>query len=458
MVQPDPKWKEFYDQAASIEKESPDEAVRLYNQALQLDNDATLVLHALGKLLQKLGKNDASLVCACRVAAREPEKVEHHIRLGEAFTECGRHEEAADAYRKAGELRTDDVEILFKQGLALLEAGRHAEMLKPMQRAQQLEPGHRKAGFGVAMSLLSTGNFAAGWKAFEIRRKFPEAMIEEPYPEKRWRGQPIDGKLLVGSEQGIGDMIQFIRFIRHARKLCGRLVLQAPDNVRELFATAEGVDAVIPTKPFPTEFQAYIPMLSLPGALAQDVSLHRVEVPYLKVPKQKMTWAQELLQPLRKQFRIGIVWAGNPNYIRDQSRSIPFEFFLDLFEVPNIALVSLQYGERNKDMKASKVGALIHDLGKHLNTFSETAAIVSQLDLVISCDSAVAHLAGALGKPVWVLTEHNVSWRWIEQPHAPTWYPTTRVFRQTPEKNWDEVMRRVVCALKALVQDGNSDS
>lgn len=454
-MQSSSEWKGFYSQARKLESAKPEDAIVLYNKALSIDKEALEVFDALGNLLFKHKRYQAALICRVRATTLRPADVDRLLLLATNLQACDRFSEAVEVYAEASKLRPDDEEIYFNQGKAFMEEARYEEMLVPMNKTIQINPDHKHAVLGSSISYLCTGDFKKGWAAFEVRTKFPEAMIEEPFPEKRWRGQKIKGKLLIGAEQGVGDMIQFIRFLRYARKLCSHLTLIAPGYIAELFSSAAGVNKVVPLKPFPAvnSFEAYIPMLSLPWVLNQNPNAYEVPTPYLDVPKAKKRWATELLRPIDKLYKIGFAWAGNPNYIRDTSRSVPFEFFLDLFAVPNISLVSLQFGDRAADIEKSKVGALIFDVVKHLKTFSETAAIISQLDLVVTCDSAVAHLAGAMGKPVWVLTEFNISWRWILNKNMPVWYPTAKVFQQTPEKNWEEVMFRVTEALKQEVAE-----
>ncbi len=440
-------WRRAYEGAReALQAKRPEQAIKLYNEAIRLHPTAFDAFIELGEVLRTRGEYQESLICACRAIDLDPSQARAHAMQAVNLMSGRRYDEAADAYALAVRISPDDPDLLFKQGLNLLEAARPAEALEPFQRAFALRPEHKESGLGIALAALAIRDFALGWHAFEIRAKFVGSAIEEPNPERRWRGQIITGKLLVGVEQGIGDMIQFIRFAKPARERCGRLVVQVPHELRTLALTVPGVDAAIFPKPYPTEFEAYIPMLSLPHALGMD-PLTPFEIPYMQVPDALLRDAERSLAPFSGERRIGIAWAGNSNYSRDIQRSLPFKLFLDLYEVPGITLVSLQHGPRGDDPKDAGVGALIADMRAVLQTFAHTAALMVHLDLIICCDTSVAHLAGAMGKEVWILVEWNASWRWMIETDDKVWYPKARIFRQRKVGDWEEVMERVVRAL-----------
>lgn len=446
----EPRWREPFQRAlAAYGEDRFDEAVDALNSALVLSPRNNLIHQQLGVVLHKQGRAAAALASFRRAEELRPDSIIQICNVGIALRDLGRFDEAAQQFEKACRLAPDNAKNHFRWGLALMKGMRPAEALTQFQRALELEPGHAEAALSLALCHLATEDFEQGWTAYEARFQHRDS-ISDPSPEKRWNGDPIEGTLVVGAEQGIGDMIQFIRFAQEAGRRCGKLVVQASDDLAPLIRRVAGVNTVVRRNTAPRQFEAFIPILSLPGVLGVGGKVQASESPYIHAPQEEIEAAETLLRPLGDLYKIGIVWAGNAKHVDDSNRSVPFTAFLELLAVQRIALVSLQKGPRSGELQASGVGAMISDLGASLENFARTAALIEQLDLVITCDTSVAHLAGAMGKPVWILLAYSADWRWLVGREDSPWYPSARLFRQDRPGDWAGVMQRVVTALKEI--------
>lgn len=446
----EPRWREpFQLGLQAFGEERYDDAIDALNAALRFSPRNALIHQQLGVVLHKQKRLEAALASFRRAAEIRPESAIQVANVGIALRDLNRFDEAAGQFEQACKLAPDNARNHFRLGLSLMKGMRPSEAIAPLRRALDLDPDHTKASLSLGLSLLAMGDFKKGWTAYEARFAHKDS-ISDPFPQKRWNGEPIEGTLVVGAEQGVGDMIQFIRFSAQARKRCGKLVVQANDDLAPLLRQVPGVDTVIRRNTVPREFAAFIPVMSLPGALGNDGTNLDSDIPYIQVSKEEREAAAARLQPRGNLFKVGIVWAGNAKHVDDAHRSLPFSMFLELLAVPKIALVSLQKGPRSADLQASGVAAMVSDLNGYLENFSKTAAVIEQLDLVITCDTSVAHLAGAMGKPVWIFLAYSADWRWMVGREDSPWYPSARLFRQERPGDWDGVMQRVVTALKEI--------
>jgi hypothetical protein len=308
------------------------------------------------------------------------------------------------------------------------------------------------------MALLKLGDLPNGFREFEWRWQTRQFSPFLP-PHPRWDGSPQPGKtLLVHTEQGAGDAIQFIRFVRQARERVGKVLLIAPDSLQALFSTAAGVDEIRGAGDIAEQaFDLHIPLLSLPTDLGTTLETIPNSSPYLQVPPDRRIDLATHLQPatcnLPLPLRIGIAWAGSPTQGNDRNRSAHLADFAPLFEVPGIEWHSLQVGEKRAELDALRSthhASLVEDWGPMIKDWVDTAAIVSQLDLVISVDTGVVHLAGALGVPAWVLLCYAPDWRWLLARSDTPWYPAARLFRQPRPRDWASVMAEAAAALRVL--------
>jgi hypothetical protein len=296
------------------------------------------------------------------------------------------------------------------------------------------------------------GDFERGWKEFEWRWEVKEASVRRHgFDQQRlWRGeQPIAGKtILLHAEQGLGDTIQFVRYVPDVAALGAKVIVQVHPELKTLISSVAGADGVIGKSEHVPSFDLHCPLLSLPVAFNTRLVSIPAKIPYLSGTSERTaSWADRL--PKSATPKIGIAWAGNPKHANDGWRSIALPRLMPLLSASGFQFVSIQKDLRDGDLEfLRKQPQLIH-LGDQITDFSETAAIMPHLDLVVTVDTAVAHLAGALGRPVWVLLDHTPDWRWMVEREDSPWYPSARLFRQQTGGDWESVVGRVVEALNS---------
>ena len=305
------------------------------------------------------------------------------------------------------------------------------------------------------MNLLQLGEYAEGWAEAEWRWQTEQFTAFNP-PQPRWQGGDIRRQnLLVHTEQGAGDAIQFIRYMPLLAKKCQKLILVAPAHLVPIFETVEGIDLIDTAGDIPLKsFDTYIPLMSLPYIFGTTLDNIPNSFPYIKAPSENK---EELInfiaskhQPNSK--KVGIVWAGNPTHSNDHNRSCKLEDMLPLLELPDITFYSLQVGDRAKDINqlSPELKAKVADLTPYLKDYGDTAVAIEQLDLVISVDTSVAHLAGALSRPVWTALCYNPDWRWLIEGDDTPWYPSMKLFRQPQPQDWRSVFTYMAKKLVAV--------
>ena len=323
------------------------------------------------------------------------------------------------------------------------------EAIAAYEQAIQLRPDFAKAHHNLGLILLQRGEFERGWMETEWRWQ-TESFTPLNVPQPRWDGQPIpDQTLLIHTEQGAGDAIQFIRYLPLVAERCGNVILVCTPELIPLFETVEGVSEILTAGDIALEaFDAYVALMSLPHVLQTRSDTIPHSVPYLKVPAGRLPLPIQVpSDPEPIKLRVGLVWAGSPTQANDRNRSCSLDDLLPILRVPHVTFYSLQVGDRAQDLNPLPVDIAVQDLSKDLRDYGDTAAVIDQLDLVITVDTAVAHLAGALGKPVWTLLCYNPDWRWLLERADSPWYPTMRLFRQSQPQDWTAAVEHVVQAL-----------
>ncbi len=317
-------------------------------------------------------------------------------------------------------------------------------------------PDHALGHFNRAMALLSLGRYREGWREWEWRWRCRNAYTRTlTRPELRWDGSPLGGQtILLYAEQGHGDTLQVLRYLPQVRRTGARVVLRCGRDLKSLVSRCGLADLVIgPDDPLPA-FDRHAALMSLPGLF--DTTSETVPEPVRTLaPRSELVeaWRDRLVFP--GTLRVGICWQGNPNHQKDSARSVSPERFVELADVPGVRLVSLQKGAALPVTSRVHSGSNLVDLGGDWADFEELAAIVSHLDLVISVDTSVAHLAGSMGKPVWIALPFAADWRWMIDEDASPWYPSARLFRQPARGDWASVFGRLRDALAELIrQDG----
>ncbi|HTB03633.1 MAG TPA: tetratricopeptide repeat protein [Bradyrhizobium sp.] len=456
-------------------------ALESYDRALAVRPDHAEALSNRGDALRELGRPQDALESYDRALAARPDYAEAFSNRGNLLKALRRFDDALESYDAALRLRADDpavqsnravtlqaldrldealascdralaldadrIEALINRASVLQELRRFDEALATYDRAAAIAPDHAEAQTNRALLLLLTGDMARGWPAYEWRRKLP-SWVERGFTEAEWSGEDIAGKrLLLHAEQGFGDTIQFARYAAQAASRGADVVLEVQPSLAPLLSGLFGIEVVAAGRdPLPA-FDLHCPLLSLPRLHATTPATIPGGVPYIVAPADRIAaWAPRLPA---EGLRVGLAWSGHPNNVRDHERSIPFARLASLIGIPGTRFVSLQ-----KDIRAADAGDFrrcgdVIELGDRLRDFADTAAVIAQLDLVITVDTAVAHLAGAMGKPVWVLLPRIPDFRWLlDRPTSP-WYPSARLFRKGRADSWDAVVAGVATELAA---------
>jgi len=465
----------------------PEAALRFYDRALQSKPDFVVALSNSGKLLFELRRFDRALeafdkaiavapasadawnnragalrelgrleesIAACRQALLlRPEFAEATINLGTALMKLDRHEEALPAYRRAKALRPDFAVALCGEGLALKALGRFDEALAAFDEAVRL--GDVDAVSNRGCLLLMLGDFERGWDGYESRWLAGKSLKEAlgvRFPD--WSGKAAESeRLLVMNDHGLGDTIQFSRYAPLAARGGAQVTFLCPAKLHRLFAAYEGV-RLVERIDDSEAFDAQIAVSSMPRAFRTRLDTIPAAVPYLK-PEEALRskWAARIGA---HGFKIGISWQGNPNPEADIGRSIPLAAFAPLAALPNVRLISLQKGAGAEQLANMPPDMIVETLGDDFDdgpdAFVDTAAAMAHLDLIVTCDTSIAHLAGALGLPVWVVLKKVAEWRWLRDRADSPWYPTMRLFRQRERGDWDEVFARIAASVEPLAR------
>jgi Tetratricopeptide repeat/Glycosyltransferase family 9 (heptosyltransferase) len=407
-------------------------------------------LNNCGITLILLRRCEEALEILDRALSISPDLAELFNNKGNALKYLARFDEALANYDRAIVLRPDYAEARSNRGNCLDEMGRYAEALACYNDALALQPGHADTHWNIAVNRLRAGDLKTGWVENEWRWKIKSLQVKHRhFGQPLWIGaEPIDGKvLLLHNEQGLGDAIQFCRYVPLLAARGARIVLEIDGPLKELVSGLDGVShSVVKGEALP-DFDFHCPLTSLP--LAFDTTLDTIPstVPYISAGAPVADCGARLSQNLP---RIGLVWSGNPIHNNDRNRSMPLESLLPLLDV-KAQFVSLQKDVRRSDEAVLRERSDILNLGAELRSFADTAALIGQLDLVISVDTSVAHLAGALGRPVWILLPYVPDWRWLLDRDDSPWYPTARLFRQSQTREWHSVVDRMQRALTEFV-------
>jgi tetratricopeptide (TPR) repeat protein len=396
-----------------------------------------------GDLLSRLGRHDQAIEKMQAALKIQPDRLQPKVGIGLALEGKGKLAAALKYFQETAVKAYNDAPLMTHIAVVLHQLGRFDESLAAYDKALAINPGYPEAHFERGKTLLLLGQLEEGFAEYLWRwqtANFQNQRRRSPAPE--WSGQELAGKtLLVQGEQGFGDTIQFARYLPLLAARGAKVVALVQEPLRRLFTTLPGIDSVLnlDTPMPPHDYQTTV--MSLPHLCGTTAATIPAEVPYLAADSKLVkTWAKKLADLPGK--KAGIVWAGRPEYTMDKLRTIPVKALLPLARVDGISLVSLQQGAPAADKTLSAF-----DPGE-LADFAETAALIACLDLVITVDTAVAHLAGALGKPVWLLVPALAEWRWGLSGEDSPWYPTMRIFRQQKVGNWADLARRVAKALQ----------
>jgi Flp pilus assembly protein TadD len=430
-----------------------DQAAHGYHAVLARDSRNADALHLLGVIAHQRGEHAQAIELISRAVAINSAAAPFHHNLAEACRASGDPESALAHYQKAIQLRPTYADAFNNLGRAIEMLGRPGEARAMYRRAVAIDPLHAKAHFNVGLSALLLGEFEEGWREYEWRWRVDDYGSPKCPPGlPRWDGSdPADKRILVHCEQGFGDCIQFARYLP---LLVGRgadIVLSCPAALARLFSVLPGVCVIADTDPPPT-VDCCVAIASLPLHFATTPATIPTYAAYLRADKRLMDQWRQRLQPLRTdgQRLVGLAWAGNPAQAEDRWRSLHLSDLVPLADVPGVRFVSLQKGPAAEQLTTSPNPIDLIDLAPHLHDFADTAAVVSQLDLVIATDTSVAHLAGAVGKSAWTLVRFACDWRWGLTGNDTAWYPSMRLFRQASRGDWSPVIRDIAQCLSTL--------
>ena len=454
------------------------EAERLYRQVLAIDARHTDALHLLGLIAHQVGQNNIAVELIGKAIEISPAFAAYHANLGIVLQALGRPDKAAAAYNAAIRLQPDFTEAYSNLGNTLLDLERlddavaaynaairlqpdfaqaHSNLGNALQHLGQLDdavaaynnairfkPDFAEAHYYLGLGLLLSGDLSNGWREHEWRWLGGHKELKaRGFTQPLWRGEDLHGRtILLHAEQGLGDTIQFCRYASLVADRGGRVVLEAPRALLRLLSGLQGVDRLIAAgEPLPA-FDFHCPLMSLPTVFGTTLATIPATIPYIHVKETRRQFWQQRLGPSSGR-RVGIVWAGNPKHKNDRNRSLPFAALTPLWNIPGIRWYSLQVGERQTDLIAAPPGV----------DFAETAAAMSQLDLVVTVDTSVAHLAGAIGRSNWVMLPFAPDSRWLTGRQDSPWYPSVRLFRQTERGEWGHVMNDIAAALAVELVD-----
>lgn len=433
-----------------------EDSEKCYSTAVGLDPNNPMPYVSLGTCVANQNRLEEALSCFWKAIAIDPKCMAAHINAGIAYESTGQLEDALRAFQTAIDVSPEHYPTYVNLGVIYDRLGEFEKAEQCFQKTLSMEATYIPAIFNLGMMQLRNGDWVRGLQAYELRTQLPGAKkLETQKP--RWNGESLAGKtILVLHEQGMGDCIQFVRYTSLLKERGARVLLNCRRSMRSLLVTCDGVDEFFPIGEALPFHDFYIPLMSLPLAFETTTTNVPHHVPYLHAdPERVLRWKERLAKD--SGYKIGITWRGNPTYASDRYRSIDVKLFQSLSDLGNIQFYNLQKEDVRDDIQRVADSIRIHNFGDELDrqsAFVDTAALMQCLDLVISVDTAPAHLAGATGVPVWLIVSYNNDWRWLTHRTDTPWYPTMRIYRQDRTKDWISVFERLAVDLEQRILKG----
>ncbi|HEX4796211.1 MAG TPA: tetratricopeptide repeat protein, partial [Humisphaera sp.] len=429
------------------------EAIAALRKATELNPDYGAGLNNLGMLLLEAGQIEEAGAIFRRLIALQPDVAEPRNNLGNVLLAAGKAPEAIEMFEAAIRLRPDYGQAYSNLANALSTLRRFDDAANAFQKAMELTPDYAEARANLALLRLSLGDFERGWKDFEARWNVQTRIFHREFSQPLWDGSDPSGKtILLHAEQGFGDAIQFVRYAPLVAQRGARVILHSPPELRRLFCTVKGAQRVISLKDPTPPIDLHCPLMSLPLKFETRLETIPAEVPYLFAdPTDVAKWREKLAaQPGR--LKIGIAWAGSPGNSANRVRSASLQDFAALAQASDVTFFSLQKGAAAAQAKTPPAGMRLIDWTDELRDFADTAALISAMDMVISVETAVTHLAGALGRTTWVALAYHADWRYFHDRSDSPWYPTMRLFRQSTPGAWAGPMTQIAGELLKIVE------
>jgi Flp pilus assembly protein TadD len=454
-----------------------------YRQILAQQPNYTDALHLLGSLGAQIGQNNASIQLLQKAIQLNPNIAAYHGNLGAVYMKAKRLRDAEAALKRAIQLNPNTPDVYYNlgctlvalddvpgafaalkkglelqpglpelhtgMGVALRKSMKYQEAIAAFRRSVALRPDYADAHWNLGLMLLLTGNLSAGWAEYEWRTKMPDIVAPRNFPPPQWAGEKLYGKtILLHAEQGFGDTIQFIRFVPDVIARGGRVIVECPPELANTLRGIAGIQEIFVQGQRISRFDTHCSIMSLPLALNVTSKSLRADVPYLAVPPDRVAHWQSRLDT--STLNVGLVWAGRPEHPDDLQRSMRLADFAPLAAVPSVRFYMLQKGPAAAQASSPPPGLNLINWTAELHDFVDTAALVSNLDLIVGVDTSVVHLAGALARPVWVLLPLVPDWRWMLNRFDSPWYPTMRLFRQTTFGDWTTPLAQLTEAIHQL--------
>lgn len=417
------------------------EALKYLEPAAKLYPKSPRILNCLGFVYQSLKNHARAVEYYGRAIELGLGAADTYYCMGNACHQLGEVERAAELFKKAVELKPLDVASWNNLAKCLNDSNCLEESIQTYDRALAIDPQYALARYGRAVTLLAAGRWTEGFREYNQWRT--HGIKQRQFPRPEWQGDPISGQtLFLHAEQGFGDAIQYARFLPQVRERTGKVILECRPELKTFFTRCAAAEVVLAYGETIPPFDCFTSLASLPGIL--DVTLSNIpnQVPYLKISIDG-----NLPPAPAGKLKVGVVWAGNPSHHNNANRSIPLREFAPILQVPDVHFYSLQLPVPPQDetqfQSFLQSTPNLTDLSGQLNSFLETATAVAGMDLIIAVDTGVAHLAGALARPVWTLLPFAPDWRWLLEREDTPWYPTMRLFRQKKRAQWQSVIARV---------------
>jgi tetratricopeptide (TPR) repeat protein len=450
----DPQLAETHNNLGNALKDAGEwgQAIAAYREALRLRPEYPEAHNNLGNALHEAGKVDEAIESHRRALAARPAYAEAHNNLGNALRSQRRLDDAIASYERALALEPYYPDACNNLGNALYAKARYDEARSAYDRALQLKPDFALAQWNRALVLLLQGDYELGWEQWEARWQSNEFRpYRRNFPQPRWGGEPLHGKrILLYTEQGFGDTIHFIRYAPLVARQGARVIVQCQPELLSLLREIAGIEGVFSLHEPVPEFDVHCPLLSVPGLMNTTRRTIPAEVPYLQPDARKVEfWRDKIASDpsAAGKRKIGLSWGGRP--LPDPGRSMPLSTLAPLAAAPDAWFCSLQKGDAAREADSPRSGLGLANWADALHDFADTAALIANLDVVVTIDSAVAHLAGALGKPVMLMLPFSADWRWMLDRSDSPWYPTMRLFRQDRPGDWSTCIGQIAQALGA---------
>jgi tetratricopeptide (TPR) repeat protein len=426
------------------------EAESSYREATRLDATHARAHNNLGCMLHVQGRLDEALACYRKALELDPSQPEANQNYAAIARDAGAQQRAIEGYLQQTLANPSDATAFTNLANTYAEFGRQEEALASFDRAIALDPDRAEAHFGRSLVLLLCGDYAQGWKEYEWRLRISAfSAPAHRFAQPMWDGSRIDaGAILVHAEQGFGDLLQFVRYAPRVAERCAGVILECQPELKPLLQGTPGVQRLLARGEALPPFKAHVPLMSLPRIFGTTLESIPWQGPYVHAdPRRVEEWRRVVGSREGARLRVALNWSGNPRFWGNRSRSIPLALLAPLARVAGVSFYSVQKGEAAAQAGAPPAGMRLVDLTAQIHDFADTAALLSQMDLFVTVDTAVAHLAGAMGIPTWVILSRVPDSRYHLERSDNPWYPTMRLFRQERDGDWPGVVERVLHAL-----------